>query len=118
MSKLSKRASVNFAIWRPLKIAFAIDLWTLEEAMDGKARVPRKVMGWVIKRENWRRAEYDRNYPSKIARVLGQEPDNAEDDLKLLGIATRDWEYNPSDTETVRWQLAPWVVNAAQGDNT
>ena len=81
---------MNFAIWRPSKIAFAIDLETLKDAIEGKARVLRKVMGWVIKRENWRRAYYDRNYPSKITRVLGQEPDNAEDALQLLGNAARD----------------------------
>ena len=94
-------------------VDFAIDLQTLKDAMEGKARALKKVTAWVIKREKWRRAEYDKNNPSTIERVFGDDPDNAEEALQLLGIATRDWDYDPSDTETVRLQLAPWAVNQA-----
>ncbi len=94
-------------------VDFAIDLRTLKDAMEGKARALKKVAGWVTKREKWRRAEYDRNNPSIIEHVFGDDPDNAEEALQILGIATRDWGYDPSDTETVRLQLAPWAVNEA-----
>ncbi len=94
-------------------VDFAIDLRTLKDAMDGKARALKKVAGWVIKREEWRHAEHDRKNPSVIEHVFGDDPDNAEEALQLLDIATRDWDYDPSDTETVRLQLAPWAVNAA-----
>ena len=94
-------------------VDFAIDLRTLKDAMEGKARALKKVTGWVIKREKWRRAEYDKNNPSIIEHVFGDDPDNAEEALQLLGIASRDWDYDPLDTETVRLQLAPWAVNQA-----
>lgn len=94
-------------------VDFAIDLQTLKDAMEGKARALKKVAGWVIKREKWHRAEYDRKNPSTIEHVFGDDPDNAEEALQLLGITTRDWDYDPSDTETVRLQLAPWAVNEA-----
>ena len=96
-----------------MDVDFAIDLRTLKDAMEGKARALKKVTGWVIKREKWRRAEYDKNNPSIIEHVFGDDPDNAEEALQLLGIASRDWDYDPLDTETVRLQLAPWAVNQA-----
>lgn len=67
----------------------------------------------MIKREEWRRAEYTKNNPSTIEKVFADDADNAEEALQLLGIATRDRDYDPYDTETVRLQLAPWAVNKA-----
>lgn len=94
-------------------IDYAIDLRTLKDAMEGKARALKKVTGWVIKREKWRRAEHAKSNPPRIEEVFGDDPGNAEEALQLLGIATRDWEYDPSDKETVRLQLEPWAVNQA-----
>lgn len=122
--KVSKETPLEVAFGKTVQVTqggersevdvdLAIDLRTLMDAMEGKARALKKVTGWVINREKWRRAEYDKHNLSKIETIFADDPDNAEEALQLLGIATRDWDYNPSDTETVRLQLAPWAVNKA-----
>lgn len=91
----------------------ALQLRTYQEALKGKSMAIREVLRWILKRETW--IAKNRPKPHKTIEFKGvsHDPDNADEDLLRLGIAS----LNPA-REDSRWTraqllLEPWATKAA-----
>jgi len=106
---------------RGVSASEAVELRTLRDALDGRAGPIARVTKWLIKRERWFRKKYE----EKAARISEMtpvtpprsysDPENADEALQLLGIASRDAAYEESVNRPgyVHLRLEPWAVQAA-----
>lgn len=106
---------------RELTTTEALQHATLKNALEGKAGAINKAVKWLVKRERWIRKDAERKAarakkyetgPYTSARMFS-DPENANDALQILGIAVRDFDYDPSSPDTVRLQLEHWAVEMA-----
>jgi len=101
----------------------ALQQSTLKNAMSGKAGAIKRVLGWLLKRERWIRTEEAkkaaraRKYQQQSGHspLSYEDPENANDALQLLGIASRDEEYERTVNQSgyVHLQLEQWAVEKA-----
>lgn len=81
----------------------AVQQRILQNALAGKAGPIKQVVKWIIRREKWLRKEAENRSPTEPKPTLMSfDPDNAVDALQILGIATRDYDYDPSGPDVVR----------------
>ncbi len=85
---------------------------TYQDAVAGKRLAQREVLRWIAKREAWRANHRAKEKPKMVLRHLSPDPDNADDALVLLGIATIDPDRLPND-DRLQLLLEPWAVQAA-----
>lgn len=106
---------------REVSASEAVDHQTLRDALAGKARPIGRVTKWLLKRERWIRAEDERRAarvrkatPARMPDTY-TDPENANEALQLLGIASRDAAYEESVNREgyVHLRLEPWAVQAA-----
>ena len=99
---------------REATVEEAVQQRTLQDALKGKARPISRVVTWIIRRDKWLRKEAEKNNPEEPKPNLKSfDPENAIDALQILGIATRDRDYDPSSPDVVRLELEPWAVQLA-----
>lgn len=86
---------------------------TYQDAIAGKRMAQREVLKWIMKRENLRAKQATKSTTRIIGEKISPDPENAEEALLILGIASRDMRWAVDDPDTVRLQLEPWAVQAA-----
>ena len=93
----------------------ALQLRTYQEALKGKSMAIREVLRWILKRETW----LARNRPPSQRRFtnagIRQDPDNADEAMVILGIATHDPKGADRRQDRAQLLLEPWVVKLALG---
>jgi hypothetical protein len=93
----------------------ALQLRTYQEALKGKSMAIREVLRWILKRETW----LARNRPVSQRRFtyagIRQDPDNADEAMVILGIATHDPKGADRRQDRAQLLLEPWVVKLALG---
>lgn len=91
----------------------ALQLRTYQEALKGKSMAIREVLRWILKRETW----LAKNRPASQRRFtfagIRQDPDNADDAMVILGIATPDPKRADRRQNRAQLLLEPWAVKAA-----
>ena len=91
----------------------ALQQRTYQEALADKRMAIREVLRWIVKREQW----LARNRPAVRAKVtftgIGQDPDNADEALLLLGIARENPDRIEFKSNRLQLQLETWAVRAA-----
>ena len=91
----------------------ALQLKTYQEALKGKSMAIREVLRWILKRETWiakNRPATKRSFSFEGTR---QDPDNADEAMLLLAIATNDPTKDDCAQSRAQLLLEPWVVKAA-----
>jgi hypothetical protein len=98
---------------REVSVEEALQQRTYQEALAGKRLAIREVLRWIVKREHW----LARNRPERKPKVnfagIGQDPENADEALLILGIAREDPDRTDPVFKRLQLQLEPWAVKAA-----
>ena len=108
---------------RELTAEEAIDQATLKDALSGKAGAIKTAVRMLIKRDKWIRSEADKK-AQRAKKYEGSnfsdikkysDPQNADAAMQILGIATRDSEYEESVNRSgyVHLRLEHWAVEMA-----
>ncbi|TAJ36639.1 MAG: hypothetical protein EPO55_21405 [Reyranella sp.] len=82
-------------------------------AIGGNRPAQREIFKMIEKREQWLAAKGGRKLPPVIRRLEPVDPDNADEALKILGIATHDESRDGWGDERDPLLLEPWGVQAA-----
>lgn len=102
----------------------AIDQATIKDALSGKAGAIKTAVRMLIRREKWIRSEankkaqrakrYEKNAIPEFRKTCN-DPQNADTALQILGIATRDTQYEESVNRSgyVHLRLEHWAVEMA-----
>ena len=108
---------------RELSAQEAIDQSVVKEALKGKAGAIGRAAKMLIKRDKWFRAEAEKK-AQRANKYSGSafseiesygDPDNANDALQILGIATRDTDYEAAVDRPgyIHLRLEHWAVEMA-----
>lgn len=92
---------------RDLTVDEALQLQTYQAALGGSRMAIRKVLKMIAKREA-ALAKRDKRGPAPIKIKHHHTSDNANEAMRILGIAEPD-----SDFQEPRWKLYPWATQAA-----
>ena len=95
---------------RELGVEEALQLKTYQDALSGNRPARREILKMIAKREIWLAAK--RPPPAALPHRYEIDPENANEALVILGIASRDAKVTPTDPYE-RFLLEPWAVEAA-----
>jgi hypothetical protein len=98
---------------REMTMEEALQQRTYRDAVAGKRMPQREVLKWIMKREVWLAKHAPQPSRSKITRHISPDPDNADDALLLLGIATPNPARTDIRADRAQLLLEPWAVQAA-----
>jgi hypothetical protein len=98
---------------REMSTAELIEWTTFQAALTGKAMAIRQVTKWKLENKRWLDKYTPKVAAHPVARLITRDPDNADEALQLLGIASP----NPERAEigAAQFLLEPWGVQAALG---
>ena len=99
---------------REVTMEEALQHRTYRDAIAGKRMAQREVLKWIEKREAWRQKHTPPRRPIKPVQDLSMnDPDNADEALLILGIASLDPERADYGMRRLQLLLEPWAVQAA-----
>jgi Family of unknown function (DUF5681) len=98
---------------RELTVAETLQHQMYQKAIEGSRRAQQKIFEMIRKREEYLANQKSRTTPAVDVRFEPEDPDNANQAMLILGIASRDewWERHGSEYEHLL--LEPWAVQAA-----
>lgn len=99
-------------VQREMTVEEALQHKTYQEAIAGSRTAQRKVLKMIAKREKYLAAQEGKRFP-KVTMTHEQDPENADNALLILGIASRDPARQDLGLEREQLQLEPWAVQAA-----
>jgi hypothetical protein len=94
----------------PLEDAMLIN--TYQRAITGGGRAGKRIVKIILEREK-RRFKARGPRLTRITTLIEQDPENAQDALEILGIASRTAKANAGESSNGRLRLERWAVEAA-----
>jgi hypothetical protein len=98
---------------RELDVEEALQLRTYQAGLAGNRSARREVLKMIAKREQWLADHSPVRRSRPVTCRIEQDPQNANEALLLLGIATRADTAHGMDDPHERLLLEPWAVEAA-----
>ena len=98
---------------REITVEEALQHRTYQHALAGKRMAIREVLRWILKREEWLAKNAEAITPSAVRLGVIEDPDNADEALQLLGIASRDPARDDVRAQRAHLLLEPWAVARA-----
>jgi len=98
---------------RELTAEEALQWRTYQDAIKGDKPARRQVFKMIAKRDKWR-AQNEKPVPKQIEFLSETDPDNADEAMLILGVASIDQNRQKEASGTRKYLLLePWVVQAA-----
>lgn len=98
---------------RELTAEEALQWRTYQDAIKGSKPARRQVLKMIVRREQWR-AQNEKVAPRQIEFLSETDPDNADEALLILGVASINQNLQESTTRARKYLLLePWAVQAA-----
>jgi hypothetical protein len=98
---------------REVTVEEALRHQTYQKAIEGNRTAQRQILKMIQKREEYFAKQESRTTPAVDVRFEPGDPDNANQAMLILGIATRDQKRDSEGSKYEHLLLEPWAVQAA-----